>query len=82
MTPRMKNFLCRAAKAARGKGVMVERHDSRIASKACNDGYGMMINGGFGWIFILDDEARESLRPGGGYKPPEKIDLPPMGADQ
>ena len=60
MTPRMQGFLLEAAEASPGKGIIVNRWNSRIAAKAVSDGYGWMITAPLK-IFMLDEKAREIL---------------------
>lgn len=60
MTPRMRDFLSRAAQAEPGKGISVKPYDKRIASKATSDGYGWLITAPLR-IFIIEQKGRDAL---------------------
>lgn len=61
MTSRMRMFLESAASVAPKKGILLHHTIHRIASRAVSDGHGMIIDGGFGPIFIIDDKARDAI---------------------
>ena len=64
LTPRMRGFLEWAAQCEPGKGLPPDPHDKHIASKAVNDGYGMMLGFGKFMLFIINDKGRaEAARP-------------------
>lgn len=60
MTPRMTEFLKKAATAPWGKGIPVEKYDMRIAHKACREGYGWMITAPLR-VFIIEQSGRLAI---------------------
>ena len=57
MTPRMRDFLQRAAKADKGRGIMVKHYDRTIAGRAVSSGFGWMIYAPLR-VFIITDTGR------------------------
>lgn len=61
MTDRMRKFLKTAAECRPGKGWPPAKADRRIASKAVEEGYGMMLGITGLMLFIINDAGRAAL---------------------
>lgn len=58
----MNRFLRHAAHCEEGKGVVLGRGDSRIASLAVNAGYGMILGFSQLKMFIINEDGRKAIQ--------------------